>query len=147
MSLPPCPHCGDASLMPFCDCPMSQDARSAPAILALPAPKTIKTKRNTRRRSKCHLNTPKCSISQKLNAHSHFTIQACEDDSEESYEQPMLDVDIAHCGATQYEGYKYPSQNFYMVRTDRWCTHQELVELTHALVKALDYLPEDGTPA
>jgi len=23
----PCPHCGDKSLMPFCDCPMSQDER------------------------------------------------------------------------------------------------------------------------
>jgi len=38
MSLPPCPHCGDASLMPFCDYLMSQDERDRPnnaSILAL----------------------------------------------------------------------------------------------------------------
>lgn len=28
----PCPHCGDKSLMPFCDCPMSQDARDRPQV-------------------------------------------------------------------------------------------------------------------
>lgn len=28
----PCPHCGDESLMPFCDCPMSQARPTFPAI-------------------------------------------------------------------------------------------------------------------
>ncbi len=142
----PCPHCGDSSQMPFCDCPMSQE-RSQP-VLALPAPsKTIKVKRNKRQRTKCHLNTHECSICQILKPRSLFTIQAAEDDGVDAYQKPMLDVEIAHVESSKFDGYTYPSQNLYMVKTDRWCTHQELVELAAALVKAMPYLPEDGTPA
>lgn len=117
-------------------------------LLALPAPsKTIKVKRNKRRRTKCHLNTHECSISQALTPHSQFTIQACEDDGEDAFEKPMLDVEITHVEASQFDGCKHPSKNLYMVKTDRYCTHQELAELAQALVKAMPYLPEDGTPA
>lgn len=116
------------------------------SALALPASKSIKTQRNKRRGSKCHLNSPECSLSQKRISRSYFTVQACEDDGEYSCEKPMLDITISHCSASTYDGFKFPSQNLYTVQTDRPCTHQELVELTRALIKALELLPEDGTP-
>jgi|GEM_PF-1756760 len=125
-----------------------KEGLKAMKLLALPAPaKTIKVRRNKARRNKCHLNTHECSISQRLAAPTLLTIQACEDDSEDSFEKPMLDVEILHGCSQKYEGRIYPSRNLYMVKTDRYCTHQELVELAQALMKAMPYLPEDGTPA